>query len=115
MKFYEIDWEFQENFAKIIDFIFVNFRKIQNNFVEISCFAKFLKCCLAASYLTVFVEAMEDGADMEDMEEEELAEWRTIFNLFDVDGDESITGEVILYSCSTVFGGVVVSRRCGCL
>ncbi len=28
------------------------------------------------------------------MDEEELAEWRTIFNLFDVDGDESITGEV---------------------
>ncbi len=30
----------------------------------------------------------------EKMDEEELAEWRTIFNLFDVDGDESITGEV---------------------
>ncbi len=30
----------------------------------------------------------------EEMDEEELAEWRTIFNLFDVDGDESITGEV---------------------
>ena len=28
------------------------------------------------------------------MEEEELQEWRTIFNLFDVDGDQSITGEV---------------------
>jgi Ca2+-binding EF-hand superfamily protein len=32
--------------------------------------------------------------DSEGMDEEELAEWRTIFNLFDVDGDESITGEV---------------------
>ncbi len=30
------------------------------------------------------------------LDEEELAEWRTIFNLFDVDGDESITGEVSL-------------------
>ena len=30
----------------------------------------------------------------EDMEEEELEEWRTIFNLFDVDGDQSITCEV---------------------
>merc|ERR1711872_222994 len=29
----------------------------------------------------------------EEMEEEELEEWRTIFNLFDVDGDQSITGE----------------------
>jgi len=29
----------------------------------------------------------------EDMEEEELEEWRTIFNLFDVDGDQSITCE----------------------
>ena len=29
------------------------------------------------------------------MEEEELEEWRTIFNLFDVDGDQSITCEVI--------------------
>ena len=49
MKFYEIDWEFQENFAKIIYFIFVKFREIQNNFVEISCFAKFLKCCFVAT------------------------------------------------------------------
>jgi len=31
---------------------------------------------------------------MEDeMDEDELEEWRTIFNLFDVDGDQSITGE----------------------
>ena len=28
------------------------------------------------------------------MDAEELEEWRTIFNLFDVDGDQSITGEV---------------------
>merc|ERR1719318_2434948 len=28
-----------------------------------------------------------------DMEPEEMEEWRTIFNLFDVDGDESITCE----------------------
>jgi hypothetical protein len=33
---------------------------------------------------------------MADMEPEELEEWRTIFNLFDVDGDESITSEVSL-------------------
>ena len=29
-----------------------------------------------------------------DMDPEEMEEWRTIFNLFDVDGDESITCEV---------------------
>ena len=29
-----------------------------------------------------------------DMDEDELEEWKTIFNLFDVDGDQSITGEV---------------------
>ena len=29
-----------------------------------------------------------------DMDREEMEEWRTIFNLFDVDGDESITCEV---------------------
>ena len=29
-----------------------------------------------------------------DMEPEEMEEWRTIFNLFDVDGDESITSQV---------------------
>ena len=28
------------------------------------------------------------------MDPEEMEEWRTIFNLFDVDGDESITCEV---------------------
>ena len=28
-----------------------------------------------------------------ELDPEELAEWRTIFNLFDVDGDESITCE----------------------
>ncbi|XP_023320702.1 calmodulin isoform X2 [Eurytemora carolleeae] len=28
-----------------------------------------------------------------DMDEDELEEWKTIFNLFDVDGDQSITGE----------------------
>ena len=31
------------NFAKINNFIFAIFRKIQNNFVKISCFAKFFK------------------------------------------------------------------------
>ena len=30
-----------------------------------------------------------------EMDEDELEEWKTIFNLFDVDGDQSITGEVI--------------------
>jgi Ca2+-binding EF-hand superfamily protein len=39
----------------------------------------------------IFLKRMEVD---EEMDEEELAEWRTIFNLFDVDGDESITGEV---------------------
>ena len=28
------------------------------------------------------------------MDREEMEEWRTIFNLFDVDGDESITSQV---------------------
>ena len=32
-----------------------------------------------------------------DMDEDELEEWKTIFNLFDVDGDQSITGEVSTY------------------
>ena len=29
-----------------------------------------------------------------DLNDDELEEWRTIFNLFDVDGDQSITKEV---------------------
>ena len=33
--------------------------------------------------------------DIED-DDEDLEEWRTIFNLFDVDGDQAITKEVIL-------------------
>ncbi len=36
------------------------------------------------------------------MDEEELAEWRTIFNLFDVDGDESITGEVKVHHLNII-------------
>ena len=58
------------NFAKISwkikDFILAKFHEIQNNFVNILCFAKFLKCCFTAtlplgqivhyssSYYTVF-------------------------------------------------------------
>ena len=37
------------NFAKVNDFIFAKFREIQTNVVKISCFAKFLKCCFAAT------------------------------------------------------------------
>jgi Ca2+-binding EF-hand superfamily protein len=44
--------------------------------------------------INIFVYFMERMEVDEEMDEEELAEWRTIFNLFDVDGDESITGEV---------------------
>ena len=40
-----------DNFAKINDFIFPKFREIQNIFVKISCFAKFLKWCFAATLL----------------------------------------------------------------
>ena len=33
-------FEFRENFANINDFIIAKFREIQNNIVNISCFAK---------------------------------------------------------------------------
>ena len=58
-KFCESDVEFRESFAKSLEisqyfakinnFIFAKFREIQNNFVKISWFAKFLKWCLAAT------------------------------------------------------------------
>ena len=38
------------------------------------------------------------------MDPEEMEEWRTIFNLFDVDGDESITCEVNLTAMAPVDG-----------
>ena len=43
--FFEIFLEFRE----IYDFIFAKFRKSQINFVKISCFARFLKCCFTAT------------------------------------------------------------------
>jgi Ca2+-binding EF-hand superfamily protein len=43
----------------------------------------------------------------EEMDEEELAEWRTIFNLFDVDGDESITGEVKVHHLKIIPIGII--------
>ena len=41
LEFRKNDWELRKNFAKIDDFIFAKFRAIQNNFVKITCFAKF--------------------------------------------------------------------------
>ena len=40
---------------------------------------------------TIIISRQKMSADMDP---EEMEEWRTIFNLFDVDGDESITCEV---------------------
>jgi len=36
---------------------------------------------------------IDSNTVMADMDPEEMEEWRTIFNLFDVDGDQSITHE----------------------
>ena len=50
-----------------------------------------------------------------DLELEELEEWRTIFNLFDVDGDQSITCEelgVVLRSANTSRSRFVVFATC---
>ena len=41
--------KFSKNFIKIFDFIFAKFSEIKNNFVKISCFAKFFKCSFAAT------------------------------------------------------------------
>ena len=41
-------WEFRENQR-------FYFRDIKNNFVKISCFAKFLKCCFAATLVLIVI------------------------------------------------------------
>ena len=42
-------WISRNYFSKIYGFISAKFREIQNNLVQISCFAKFWKCCFAAT------------------------------------------------------------------
>ena len=49
-----------------------------------------------------------------DMDPEEMEEWRTIFNLFDVDGDESITCEVGHRWLKTWNLEVFLFVSCGC-
>ena len=49
--------------AKIYEFIFAKFCKIQNNFVKILCFAfaKFYKCCFAATIFVTHNEQLFGG------------------------------------------------------
>ena len=62
--FREINLEFRENFTILNYFIFTKFRETQNNFAKISCSAKFLKCCFAATLVSAFLNNYGSGSDI---------------------------------------------------